>query len=47
MPGLDGLEVISQLQTRHPQLPILVHSGRGHGLPHQTIRSGATGQCHP
>jgi DNA-binding NarL/FixJ family response regulator len=24
MPGLDGLEVISQLQTRHPQLPILV-----------------------
>ena len=22
MPGLDGLEVISQLQTRHPELPI-------------------------
>jgi DNA-binding NarL/FixJ family response regulator len=24
MPGLDGLEVISQLQSRRPQLPILV-----------------------
>lgn len=24
MPGLDGLEVISQLQTQHPKLPILV-----------------------
>ncbi|MGD9037159.1 MAG: response regulator transcription factor, partial [Syntrophobacterales bacterium] len=24
MPGLDGLEVISQLSSFHPQLPILV-----------------------
>jgi two-component system nitrogen regulation response regulator NtrX len=29
MPGMDGLEVLSQLHTDHPQLPVVIISGHG------------------
>ena len=44
MPGLDGLEVISQLQTRHPQLPILVLTMHEEGqYVVRAIQAGAMG----
>jgi DNA-binding NarL/FixJ family response regulator len=44
MPGLDGLEVISQLQTRHPELPILVLTMHEEGqYVVRTIQAGAMG----
>ncbi len=44
MPGLDGLEVISQLQTRHPKLPILVLTMHEEGqYVVRAIQAGAMG----
>ena len=44
MPGLDGLEVISQLQTRHPELPILVLTMHEEGqYVVRAIQAGAMG----
>ena len=44
MPGLDGLEVISQLQTQHPKLPILVLTMHEEGqYVVRTIQAGAMG----
>jgi DNA-binding NarL/FixJ family response regulator len=44
MPGLDGLEVISQLQALHPQLPILVLTMHEEGqYVVRAIQAGAMG----
>lgn len=44
MPGLDGLEVISQLKTRHPELPILVLTMHEEGqYVVRAIQAGAMG----
>jgi DNA-binding NarL/FixJ family response regulator len=44
MPGLDGLEVISQLQTLHPDLPILVLTMHEEGqYVVRAIQAGAMG----
>jgi DNA-binding NarL/FixJ family response regulator len=44
MPGLDGLEVISQLQTLHPELPILVLTMHEEGqYVVRAIQAGAMG----
>ncbi len=44
MPGWDGLEVISQLQTQHPKLPILVLTMHEEGqYVVRTIQAGAMG----
>jgi DNA-binding NarL/FixJ family response regulator len=44
MPGLDGLEVISQLQTHHPELPILVLTMHEEGqYVVRAIQAGAMG----
>ena len=44
MPGLDGLEVISQLQTQHPELPILVLTMHEEGqYVVRAIQAGAMG----
>jgi two-component system, NarL family, invasion response regulator UvrY len=44
MPGLDGLEVISQLQARKPKLPILVLTMHEEGqYVVRTIQAGAMG----
>jgi DNA-binding NarL/FixJ family response regulator len=44
MPGLDGLEVISQLQTQHPKLPILVLTMHEEGqYVVRAIQAGAMG----
>ncbi len=44
MPGLDGLEVISQLQSRHPDLPILVLTMHEEGqYVVRAIQAGAMG----
>ncbi len=44
MPGWDGLEVISQLQTQHPKLPILVLTMHEEGqYVVRAIQAGAMG----
>jgi DNA-binding NarL/FixJ family response regulator len=44
MPGLDGLEVINQLQSRHPELPILVLTMHEEGqYVVRAIQAGAMG----
>jgi DNA-binding NarL/FixJ family response regulator len=44
MPGLDGLEVISQLQALHPELPILVLTMHDEGqYVVRAIQAGAMG----
>ena len=44
MPGLDGLEVISQLKTRHPELPILILTMHEEGqYVVRAIQAGAMG----
>jgi two-component system, NarL family, invasion response regulator UvrY len=44
MPGLSGLEVLSQLKTRRPQLPVLVLSGHAEAeFAVRIIKAGASG----
>lgn len=44
MPGLDGLEVVSQLRARHPQLPILILTMHEEGqYVVRAIQAGAMG----
>jgi two-component system, NarL family, invasion response regulator UvrY len=44
MPGLSGLEVLSQIRTRRPQLPVLVLSGHAEAeFAVRIIKAGASG----
>jgi two-component system invasion response regulator UvrY len=44
MPGISGLEVLSQLRTRHPQLPVLILSAHPESeLAVRTLKAGAAG----
>jgi two-component system invasion response regulator UvrY len=44
MPGISGLEVLSQIRARQPQLPVLMLSGHpGTEFAVRTIKAGASG----
>ena len=42
MPGMDGLELLSQVQRQFPEMPVLLITGYGqHDLAVQALRGGA------
>src|ERR1700688_544961 len=44
MPGMSGLEVLSQLRTQHPHLPVLILSAHPESeLAVRTLKAGAAG----